>query len=256
MASAERKKYILKLAARDGIVSIPAIAEHYNVSVETIRRDVNSLCEEKKLTKVHGGAVPVKHENGVHNSDDSDDTTVGAYCAGLIGDGEIVMFDSGSAAQAVAADVSGVRGVTFITNSVPVAVILMKKHSSGDFSGRIILIGGELDPKLSFSRSPDAFDQIGRLSADKAFITASGVTSDGASSDGTYEGSFSAKIMEHSKTNILVCDSGIMGKPALAKFASLNDFDYIVCDNRQTVPSDIVECVKKKGHILRVAAVK
>lgn len=51
----------MNVAVRDGSVSIPETAKYFNVTVETIRRDVNALCSAKKLRKVHGGAVPLKH---------------------------------------------------------------------------------------------------------------------------------------------------------------------------------------------------
>lgn len=252
MTSGERKKYIMKLAVNDGMVSIPEVAAHYGVSVETIRRDVNSLCAEKKLRKVHGGAVP---SDGGKKSDGGIDYTIGSYAATLVENGDVVMFDSGEAAQSVASEITGVRGVTLITNSVPVASELMKRHRAGEFSGRIIMIGGELDPKYAFSRSPDTLGQLGRLRADKAFITASGVTGDGVSSDGTYESSFSAAMMEHSKMSVLVCESEKFGRDSLARFASASDFKVIVTDSASPVPDEIrAEVVKKGGNIKVVKA--
>lgn len=256
MTSGERKKYILKTAAHDGIISIPEIAAHYGVSVETIRRDVNALCNENKLTKVHGGAVPVKTQSNSGKIAVEETYTVGSYAASLIKSGDVVMFDSGEEAQAVAAEVVGVKSVTFITNSVAVASILMKKHSSGDFSGRIILIGGELDPKYSFSRSPDTLNQIAKLRANKAFITASGVTVDGVYSGGTYESSFSAAMMEHSKSSVLVCESEKFGRDSLAKFAPLTAFSSVVTDGRNAIPSEIAKEIEKNGKEFKVVGTK
>lgn len=254
MTSAERKKYILNTAMREGMVSIPEAAEYFGVSVETIRRDVNVLCNEHRLTKIHGGAVPTEKQKKAKATEDT--RSPGAYAASLIESGDIVMFDTGEEAQTVAAEVSGVRGVTFITNSVNVASVLMKRHAAGEYSGRIILIGGELDPKFSFSRSPDALTQIAKLRATKAFITASGVTGDGVSSDGTYESSFSAAMIEHSKKAILICTSEKIGRDSLAKFAPLSAFSCIITDNKNPISEKMLSEVEKNGVEIKTVGIK
>ena len=60
MVSTQRKNYILKTAQAEGFVSIPKTAEKFGVSIETIRRDINQLCQLHQLKKVHGGAALVK----------------------------------------------------------------------------------------------------------------------------------------------------------------------------------------------------
>ena len=260
MHSADRKNYIMQKASRDGIVSIPELASHFAVSGETIRRDVNSLCGEKKLTKVHGGAVPVsfaapsKRPRIGSVSSDFAGKTVGEYAAELIRDGEVVMLDVGGAAQSVAKAVKGVKNVTFITNSVVVASILLEKHSSGDFDGRVIIVGGELDSN-GIACSPEAYDEIGRYSADKAFVTASAVSAGGVSSANTYGSGYSAKIMEQSDKSILVAESEKFGKRALSTFAPIGAFSLVITDSRRVLPVDIGTAAAKAGvEIVTVGA--
>lgn len=256
MSSDERRKFIMKTAEHDGMVSIPDVAARFGVSVETIRRDVNALCSEKKLSKVHGGAVAYRKTDDSKEHPSGKKETIGTYAASLIESGDVVMFDSGDAARAVAAEVRGVRGVTFITNSVTVASELMKRHLAGHYSGRIILIGGELDPKYAFSRSPDTLKQIAKLRADKAFITASGVTGEGVSADGTYESSFSAAMMEHSERSYLVCESVKFGHGSLAFFSPLSAFAEVVTDPLHKIPADIVAEIEKNGGKIEVTGTK
>ena len=59
MKSVERQRFLLTKASKFNFVSIPDSARELKVSVETIRRDINILCSQKKLKKVHGGAVPL-----------------------------------------------------------------------------------------------------------------------------------------------------------------------------------------------------
>ena len=59
MKSIERQRFLMTKANKHNFVSIPDSARELKVSIETIRRDINILCEQKKLKKVHGGAVPL-----------------------------------------------------------------------------------------------------------------------------------------------------------------------------------------------------
>ena len=261
MNSVDRKNYIMKTALHDGIVSIPEIAAHFDVSVETIRRDVNSLCAEKKLTKVHGGAVPTgfgasggaRVRGEAKKAEAVSGKTVGECAAEMIENGNVVMFDVGEAAQAVARAVHGVRNVTFITNSVKIASILLDKYDAGDFTGSIILIGGELEAKGRFSCSPDAYDEVSKYSADKAFITASAVSAKGVASYNTRGSGYSAKIMEYSDTSILVTESEKFGKKSLAAFASLSSFSCVITDGEKPIPADIANAVTRSGAEIKVA---
>ena len=98
----ERRKYIMTLATRDGSVSIPDTARQLGVSIETIRRDINRLCAENKLSKVYGGAVPVKralrrdidYYSRVERNRQAK-TMIGAAAAHLVKNGDVVMLDCG-----------------------------------------------------------------------------------------------------------------------------------------------------------------
>lgn len=263
MHSNDRKTYIMKTALRDGIVSIPEIAAHFDVSVETIRRDVNSLCAEKKLAKVHGGAVPTNVVTPSRRGHESQKRTVevvgktaGECAAELISNGDIVMLDVGEAAQSVARAVKSVKNVTFITNSVPIASILLDKLSAGEYTGRVIMIGGELDGQGRFACSPDAYDEIEKYSADKSFITASAVTSKGVSSFNPYGSGYSAKIMAQSEQSILVTESSKFGKKSLATFAPLSAFSCIITDSEKPIPTDILNSALKSGTEIKAAGAK
>ena len=60
MRSEERQNYILKIAQENGFVSIEEASKALDVSIETVRRDINKLCGNGSLRKTRGGAVPIK----------------------------------------------------------------------------------------------------------------------------------------------------------------------------------------------------
>ena len=57
MVSNFRQSEILEFARKEGKVTVDGLAEHYNVTVQTIRRDLSDLAESGRLERVHGGAV-------------------------------------------------------------------------------------------------------------------------------------------------------------------------------------------------------
>ena len=59
MLTNARQKIIESIALRDGEVIISKVAKELDVSIETVRRDINAMCKKNLLTKVHGGAIPV-----------------------------------------------------------------------------------------------------------------------------------------------------------------------------------------------------
>lgn len=260
MTSGERKKYILKTAAADGMVSIPAVATHFGVSVETIRRDVNALVEDKKLEKVHGGAVPKKkamkksHDTQTpHITEKEAKAEVGACAAKLIANGDVVILDGSEPVQNLANFVDGLLDVTFITNSVDVALVLSDRCEKGAFTGRVILIGGEVNCHTKFTCTAGAVEQLSKYHADKAFISATAVSADGASVYDTGESSFLSKIMDRAACSILVAESAKFGKNSLYNFSRLDDFDYIITDGMKKLPHEITDRLNKCDTVLKIS---
>lgn len=57
MSQAERLQDIQTIARRDGRVTVEGLAQHFDVTLQTIRRDLSELAEQGKLQRVHGGAI-------------------------------------------------------------------------------------------------------------------------------------------------------------------------------------------------------
>ena len=128
MKSIDRQHFLLTYANKYSFVSIPQSALELKVSVETIRRDINILCDQKKLKKVHGGAVPIHaairkdptyQERFFHNPRGRE--AVAAAAAKLIQNGDVVTIDSGATNKLLAQHITGVEHVTFVVNSLHIA---------------------------------------------------------------------------------------------------------------------------------------
>lgn len=259
MRTEERQKYILNVAKSEGFVSISRAAERLSVSVETIRRDINILCKENQLKKAHGGAVPVKipiRKDAEYlmrlHSNQQEKIAIGAEAALLIRDGSVIALDCGVSIQAMAKCISGVENVTFITNSIPTAAILLDKIESGEITGKVILIGGEIESNNRFSMGADVNEMLKRFHFDIAFVSCTALSADGASLHTLSECAYSAQMMAQSATSVLLAESVKLGKNSVCTFAGLTEFERIITDNKNEIPFDINKVIENSNTKLVV----
>ena len=246
MRSDERQKYILSTAQLNGFVSISEAASALDVSIETIRRDINKLCGANKLKKTRGGASPTKlhfRKDGEYSvricHNQKEKVCIGIEAASMIESGSIVALDCGVSIQYIASCVSGVSNVTFVTNSIPTAVILLKKLENKEISGRLIFIGGEIDAKNRFSKGTQSTDAVDSHYFDIAFISCTALSSECVASYSIDEAFFSKHLINRSAQTVLIAESEKIGKNSFSSFAKPTDFDYIIVDDKNPIPTEL-----------------
>lgn len=250
MRSVERLQYLLSKAVKDKFVSIPNSARELKVSVETIRRDINILCSQKRLKKVHGGAVPIQvpiKKDPAYaqrlRANPQGKEAIAAEAAKLVKNGDVVTLDGGATAMLVAQHITGVNNVTFVVNSLYIANILADKLESGEITGTLIMLGGQI--KLS-TRATDCsylMEQLDKFHFDICFASASAVSSAGVSNT-TMSGVYVGKMLDHSAMRVLVVDSDKLGGTSTYRYANATDFDYIITDDQKQVPQDLIELLE------------
>ena len=261
MRSEERQNYILKIAQEHGFVSIEAVAKTLDVSIETIRRDINKLCENESLRKTRGGAVPnklicrkdVEYLSRI-KSNQQVKLTIGSFAASMIHDGSVVALDAGVSIQSIAHRISGVKNVTFITNSIAIANILIDKFNAHEAEGRIIVVGGELDVSNRFSKGALATNFIRDYHFDIAFVSCTALSCDAVSSYSLDECSYSRQLIEQSSYSILIAESDKIGKNSVCSFAKISDFNEIITDNRNQISDDFKKKCEEKNTKLVILA--
>lgn len=242
-----RQKYLLETAQKQGFVHIGEASRHLSVSLETIRRDIQKLCEENQLKKTRGGAVPAKaatRKDGDYlwriRQNPQERMTIGARAASLIRDGQAVVFGDGVSVQAVASAVQGISNVTFFTNSLPIATILLNKIADKEVDGRVILLGGEIDPKERCAKGTAVSDTVDRHYFDMAFVACTALSADSVSGY-TLDGSALARhMMSHAAVSVLVAEATKVGKNSLCTIAHPLNFDYIFTSEKAKLPEDLL----------------
>ena len=258
MKSIERLRFLLEKANKHNFVSIPDSARELKVSVETIRRDINILCEQKKLKKVHGGAVPIRtavRKDPVYSQrfqrNPLGREAVAAAAAKLIRSGDVVPLDGGATTLLVAKHLTGVENVTFVVGSLHVATTLIEKLESGEISGTLILLGGTVRPHDRNAIDAYAMESLNNFRFDIAFISASAVAAQGVF-NASLSDIYMRKLIDQSTVSVLVADSDKLGGTSTHRFAAATDFDHIFVDNRAPVPQDLQELLDNSHTQLTV----
>ncbi len=227
----DRRAHILELARRDGRVTVEALSEELRVSPHTIRRDINQLCEEAKLRRLHGGAefigdrINLPYGQRAVLNYEAKRSMAGAVAA-RIPDGATVFISIGTTLTLVAEALAGHDGLTVITNNMHAALAL-----SSNSANRLILPGGEMRlPDLDFIDG-GASSLFSKYRADFAVYGVGGIDLDGSLLD-FHENEVRAReqMRRNARQSILIADRTKFGRRAAAVGGNLSDADLIVID--------------------------
>jgi DeoR/GlpR family transcriptional regulator of sugar metabolism len=244
LLSPEREQLILQ-SLGDKVCRIDELSEALGVSDATVRRDLQSLEEQGKVRRVHGGAIRVKFprteplfdEKATLNSTEKD--RIAHEALNLIHDSETIFLDGGSTVQALAKLLGSKKGLTVVTNSLMAAADLME---SGH---HLILVGGEFRALSRTLVGPLTSHIINSLHIDKAFLGTIGLSlEDGISTTDPNEAFTKELIMKRSECVIVMADSSKIGVSSFAVSGSISDIDFLVTD--RAISEDAVRKLNKK----------
>lgn len=247
MLSDARQDLIKKIAFRDGEVIISKAAEELGVSLETVRRDINVLCTQNILSKVHGGAVPIKiteYEDNYmkrKNANASVKKALGIYVSDILKDSKIAFFSVGTTIESVAASCNLLKELTVITNSVSSAEILGKYAVESGNRLTVTLAGGHFNANEHFTYGSQTQSLITNYRADVALISAVGIDENGAMCSSDEEGIIISQMIRSSDRVILVAESSKFSKKSVYRFCSLDSIDEIVTDSVHPIPKSIMK---------------
>lgn len=231
MALNFRQSEILEIAKGEGRVTVEELAQRFDVTLQTIRRDLTELAEVGFLDRVHGGAVPRAgmvnlgyEERRKMNA--AAKAAIAKACAATIPDNCSIIMNLGTTTEAVARSLLTHRNITVITNNMNVANILVANADCD-----IIVAGGTLrrsDGGLVGDLTTQFFEQF---KVDFAVIGASAMDTDGDLLDYDFaEVRVSKTIIRQARRTLVVCDGSKMNRSAPMRLASLADVDELFTD--------------------------
>jgi DeoR family glycerol-3-phosphate regulon repressor len=227
----DRQNDILTAARSQGRVSVENMASSFDVTPQTIRRDLNELCLRGLLARVHGGAMPANSVSNVGYEDRrhlyaAEKTLIGAAAAAQIPDNSSLIINIGTTTEQVARALYNHRDLVLITNNINVINIL-----SGSPTKELILAGGVVRQSDGGIVGEAAVEFIQQFRVDCAVIGASSLDEDGAVLDYDYREVLVARaIIANARRVILVADHQKFERSAPIRICDLSQIDIFVTD--------------------------
>lgn len=231
MALSFRQTEILELARAEGRVLVEDLAQRFDVTLQTIRRDLGDLAEMGLVDRVHGGAVVRagvvnlgyearrKMNAGAKNA-------IAAACAAAIPDNSSLILNLGTTTEAVAQALMNHRNIMVVTNNINVANILTANPGC-----EIMVTGGALRRSDGGLVGELATQFIEQFKVDYAVIGTSALDHDGDLLDfDLAEVRVSRAILRQARQAWLVTDHSKLGRPAPARIGSLSELDRVFTD--------------------------
>lgn len=227
----ERQNRILDLAKQSGRVSVEDLAGRFDVSPQTIRKDLNELCDQRLLARVHGGAIL---SSGVENVGydarrfiaREEKEAIGRAAAGLIPNDASLFINIGTTTESVARALVQHSGLMVITNNINVA------NAMRPFPGiEVIIASGVVRRSDGGIVGEAAVDFIKQFRVDYAIIGVSAIDEDGSLLDYDYrEVKVAQAIISNARHVVLVADATKFKRAAPVRIGHLSQIDSFVTD--------------------------
>ena len=228
----------MTLARQHGRVDVDGLAQHFTVTPQTIRKDLNELCDRQLLNRQHGGAT---YPSGVANYDYEQrrmlaaegKRRIGLRAASLIPDHSSIILNIGTTTEHVAMALRAHTGIMVVTNNINAANILREVPSA-----EVVITGGLVRHSDGGVVGEAAVDFIRQFRVDYAVIGASAIDSDGTLLDFDFrEVKVAQAIIETARETILVADAMKFERKAPVRIGHLDQIDVFVTDE---MPSPVI----------------
>lgn len=226
-----RQAQIAELIGQHGEVSVETLAEQFDVSPETIRRDLGLLAETGTVQKVHGGARrPRLLCEGSFQQRMSENAeakrVIARKLAALIEPGDTIFIDTGSTTLICAEALATIADLTVITNSPRIAQVFDAGQRAA-----IYLLGGRYDPDNAETTGPLVIEQIAAFQADHAVLTVAAIDIKAGAMDSNFDEARVARAMiAHARHVFVLANAGKIGREAAFHVCDCDRIDVLVTD--------------------------
>ena len=254
-ALSPRQQQILILARQTGAVGVDELAERFEVTPQTIRKDLNELCDGRLLSRTHGGAML---SSGVENMAyearrqiaSLEKAMIGRRAAQLIPNNSSLFINIGTTTEEVARALIHHEGLLVITNNIHVAQTLLPSPHI-----EVIIVGGSIRHSDGGVVGESTVDTIRQFKVDHAVMGVSAIDEDGSLLDfDVREVRAAQAIMENARNVILVADATKFTRSAPVRIGHMSMTNAFVTDREP--PDPIMEICRSKGVNLELATEK
>jgi DeoR family transcriptional regulator, aga operon transcriptional repressor len=232
---------ILTALQKTGSVSVEELSAELQVSLVTVRRDLDTLESQGLLRRTHGGAVsieplfyePFRNDRSFQAQLEKfadEKRKIGRAAAGLIAKGDIISLTPGTTTTEVVRGLPLNHEITVITSTVNVAMELSKRKDL-----KVYVTGGRLHGDWFSLVGPTAAQSLSRVMIHVLFIGADGVDAEaGVSCYDPEEAHLNATMVKHAQKKIVVVDRSKFGIVAGWRICSKDEIDVLVTDSGAT----------------------
>ncbi|MGG4396560.1 DeoR/GlpR family DNA-binding transcription regulator [Paenibacillus thiaminolyticus] len=211
-----------------GTVSLDELCEHFNVSKNTIRRDISNILDKGTIHKVYGGVTSVSsHLIPFENRDITNSlakTAIAKCAAQFVEANELIFIDSGTTTRSMVEYLPRVPKLTILTNSLDII------NAAANLEHITLLTIGNCykrDTK-SFVGS-DSLHILDKYNINKAFMAATGVSIEsGLTNSDILEYEIKKKIVDKAQQVYLLADASKFGRSTLLTYAPLDQVDTLI----------------------------
>lgn len=231
-----RHEKIIALIRESGFMPIDELARVLDVTPQTVRRDINQLCEENLLRRYHGGAAlgsSIENEDyfSRKNKLQSEKSHIADLIAEHIPDNASLFMSIGTTIEAVAlALIKNHKNLSIITNNIHVASII---SSRSDYT--VMITSGVVRAIDGGITGVATIDFINQFKVDYAVLGAASIEPDGSLLDFDYkEVSVMQSMMHNARFRYLAVDHTKFGRNALVRMGSITEFHALFTDEEPT----------------------
>ena len=227
MLAEERSSKIMNIIKNKGTVRVEDLARELDVSLMTVRRDLEKLKNEGILERCHGGAILKKEisykEKRTLQIDEK--INIAQRCAKMVRKGDTVFLDAGTTTYEIAKLICDIPSIAIVTNDIEIARLLL------DTNVRLILCGGTVQKSTCSMVGDFAIHMMENMRTEIAFVGAASIDDDfNVLTPTSNKAVFKRTVCKYTNRAYLAVDSTKFGKQALLKVNHLSDYNGVITD--------------------------
>ncbi|MDD9150235.1 MULTISPECIES: DeoR/GlpR family DNA-binding transcription regulator [unclassified Sporolactobacillus] len=224
----KRLQEIEDYVVRHETVTLDELCKHFDVSKNTIRRDINTILKKGTIKKVYGGVtiadpglIPFSDRD---TSNQNEKIAISRCAAQFIEENDIVFIDSGTTTRHIVEFIPSTRNATIVTNNLDVI------NSASQLPNlRIIVVGNVYKRDTNSFIGLDGWDVLEKFNIDKAFMATTGLSiSRGLTNTDILEYSIKKEIVKKSHVLYVLADHSKFDKYTLLTYAELDRVDALI----------------------------
>lgn len=236
---AGRKADLAAYVDQVGRVTVVDLAEHFGVSIDTIRRDLDQLDREGVVVRTHGGAVSAGDNQGRDRGLDvrlgmqvREKESIAKIAAELVNDGSVIMLNAGTTTLSVARALRNHRDLTIATNNlrIPAEISPAVFRDLYVFGGAVRTITQATTGPVMLPMSASGLD--GDIRCDLALIAVGAVDASGYSTSNLGDATMMAEMIRRAERTAVLADSTKLDRRLFAQVCALEGADYLVTNEK------------------------